>query len=216
MKSATVSLVRPNGQALIPVWEAPDGGDLDAAAGPSVIWRSDEAGTFRLRILISDGDLRFGRELEVEVNEPEPTATPEPLVTFGPEDTPSPTPSPQPSPTPTPTPTPTPAPDVKAPGKVTGVTIDNSVAGQLGISWNPRPETDLFVYRIYATSVGADAEFPTEYDIVADVPAGTNSYVDDQFTLPDDVGTTYYYIVTAIDTSDNESVPSDVESAVLQ
>lgn len=212
--SGTVSLVRPNGDSLVPRWEAPDGGQLDAAAGASVVWRADESGTYKLRLLVSDGDRRFGREISVDVKSGDEAT---PFVTFPAEEpTPTPTPTPTPVPTEEPAPTPTPG-DVTAPGKVTGVTIDDSVPGQFTISWNPSAASDLEVYRIYASSAGPDADFPTEFDEVGDgVLAGTNTYVDDEFTLPDNVGTTYYYIIVAIDKSGNESKPSNVKSAVLQ
>ncbi len=99
VESGTVTLVRPNGDSLVPRWEAPDGGDLDAAAGPGVIWRAGEAGAYLLRMLISDGDRRFGREITIEVKA-KPQGQPTPLVTF-PVEEPTPTPSPTPSPVPT-------------------------------------------------------------------------------------------------------------------
>jgi hypothetical protein len=114
LESGTVSLVRPNGDALVPRWESPDGGQLDAAAGPSVVWRADEEGEYTLRMLLSDGDQRFGRELKVDVNEGAATE-PTPQVTFpAEEETPTPTPTPSGGATPTPTPdtTPPPAPTI--------------------------------------------------------------------------------------------------------
>jgi hypothetical protein len=206
--SGTVTLVQPNGDALIPRWESPDGGQLDAAAGPEVIWRAEEPGGYRMRLILSDGVLRFGQEIEVVVNER--ALTPTPLVTFGPEPTPTPTPEPTAAPTPT-----APPDDTMAPNKITGVTIDNSVAGQFTLTWNPSAAPDLALYRVYASST-VNADFPAEYDLVAEVPKGTTTYTDDEFTLPDDFGTTYYYVITAVDTSDNESVPSNVKSSVLQ
>lgn len=217
LEAGTVTLVRPNSDALVPRWEAPDGGKLDATAGPSVIWRAEKAGAFTLRMLFSDGDLVFGREIEVEVKE-KPAMTPTPLVTFPAEEatpTPTPTPTLAPTPTSTPEPAPTPTPDVTAPTKITGLTIDNSVHGQLSLEWNPSAAPDLSVYRVYAT-ITADADFPDEYELVAEVPKGTNTYTDDDFTLPDDVGETFYYVVTAVDSSGNESAPSNAKSAVLQ
>ena len=214
LEAGTVTLVRPNGDALVPRWEAPDGGKLDAAAGPSIIWRTEETGAFTLRMLFSDGDLIFGREIEVEVKE-KPQEKPTPLVTF-PAEEPTPTPTPTPQPTPTPTPEPTPTPDVTAPSKITGLNINDSVPGQLTLTWNPSAASDLFHYRVYATAI-ADAEFPAEYDLLTPdgVPKGTNTYRDDEFTLPADVGETFYYVVTAVDSSGNESVPSNVKSAEL-
>ncbi|MDO8613829.1 MAG: glycosyl hydrolase family 18 protein [Dehalococcoidia bacterium] len=204
VESGTVTLVRPNGDSLVPRWEAPDGGNLDAAAGPGVIWRADEAGAYLLRMLISDGDRRFGREITIEVKA-KPQEQPTPLVTF---------PAEEPSPTPSPTgATPTPTPDVTAPAKITGLTIDNSVAGRFTLTWNASAAPDLEKYRVYA-SIKEGAEFPAQYDLVAEVPKGTNAYTDDEFTLPD-MGKTYYYVVTAVDTSGNESVPSNVQSGIL-
>ncbi len=105
IETGTASLVRPNGDALVPRWEAPDGGKLDATAGPSVIWRTNEPGTYTLRMLISDGDQRFGQEIDVEVKEKKgtPTATSGPVVTF-PAEEPTPTATPTPTPGPEPTP----------------------------------------------------------------------------------------------------------------
>ncbi|MDP2674127.1 MAG: glycosyl hydrolase family 18 protein [Dehalococcoidia bacterium] len=204
VESGTVTLVRPNSDSLVPRWESPDGGSLDAAAGASVIWRADEAGSYLLRMLISDGDTRFGRELTIEVKA-KPQEQTSPVVEFPPEEpTPTPTPSPVPSPTPT---------DVTPPAKITGLTIDNSVAGRFTLTWNASAAPDLEKYRVYA-SITEGAEFPAQYGLVAEVPKGTNAYTDDEFTL-DDVGTPYYYVVTAVDTSGNESVPSNVQSKVL-
>jgi hypothetical protein len=218
IETGTVGLVRPNGDALAPRWEAPGGGKLDAAAGPSVIWRAQEAGTYTLRMLLSDGDLLFARELEVEVKEP-PQERPTPFVTFPAEEptpTPTPTPAPTPSPTPTPTPAPTPSPDVTAPSKITGVKIDNSVSGQLTLTWKASKASDLSVYGVYFSRI-ANAEFPSEYDLLTPdgVPKGAITYTDANFK-DEDVGQTFYYVVTAVDKSGNESVPSDVVSEVLQ
>jgi hypothetical protein len=56
-------------------------------------------GTINVLLVVSDGDLRFGRRLAIEVkksDQPSPT----PLVTFGPTASPSPTPGPSVTPTP--------------------------------------------------------------------------------------------------------------------
>lgn len=204
IESGTVSLSQPNGDALIPRWESPDGGQLDAAAGPEVIWRGDEPGSYRMRMIISDGVLRFGQELEVVVNEAETEATP--LVTFGPE----PTPTPTPEPTVAPTATPTPRPEDDPPAPPTGMSIDNSVAGQLGLSWNPSAEADFANYNVYAKVQGADS-----YECIAgsgvDDCAGAPlpgpiaaSFTDTDFDA-EDVGNTYCYVVTAVDDGGNES-----------
>jgi len=205
LANGTVDLVRPNGDALVPRWEAPDGGKFDAAAGTTVVWRAEEAGDFILRMLLSDGDQRFGRDLTVKVKRAASIGL-TPLVTFPPEE--------EATPTPTIVPTPTPTPDAVAPAKITGVSIDDSEDGQFTISWNPSAAPDLEKYRIYATSQ-ADADFPDEYELVAEVPEGTDTYLDNEFTCPDDDGIPYYYVITAVDASGNESPASSVQSGSL-
>ena len=206
IETGTVALVRPNSDALVPRWEAPDGGELDAAAGPSVIWRSEDPGTFMLRMLLSDGDLLFGREIEVEVKEKQPTGTPTPLVTFPPEE-PTPTPTPTPTPEPTVEPTPTPTPDVTAPGQVTGVTAGpTGDPGEVVVTWYVSPEPDLAGYNIYRSTTSGGP-----YDVfVKFVPAGSTAFI--ETGVPSG---TYYYIVRAEDTSGNEGPDSEEDLAIL-
>jgi hypothetical protein len=212
LEAGTVTLVRPNSDALVPRWEAPDGGRLDAAAGPTIIWRVEEEGTFTLRMLFSDGDLMFGREIEVEVKKDR--GTPTPLVTFpADEATPTPTTSPTPTASPTPTleptpgPTPTPTPDVTAPGQVTGVTAGVTAdPGEVVVTWDPSPEPDLAGYNIYrgTTSGGPYSVF------VKFVSAGATAYFETGVSSG-----TYYYIVRAEDTSGNEGPASDEDPVTL-
>lgn len=106
--TGTAVLIRPNPDNLSPQWFAPDGGDIEARNG-AALWRPLAAGPHTIELVISDGVLRFGRRLDIEVMEaevatPTPTPTPEEL----PPELETPTPSPTPSPTPTPTPTPAP------------------------------------------------------------------------------------------------------------
>jgi len=105
LESGTPPLQRPNGDLLAPSWEAPDGGQLSANSGANVTWTAPEnGGNFAILLVVSDGQLRFGGRLTLEVERPVPTPTPEP--------SPTPTPSPTataapPSPTTTPTAAPT-------------------------------------------------------------------------------------------------------------
>ena len=214
LEAGTVTLVRPNSAALVPRWQAPDGGRLDADAGPTIIWRVEEEGTFTLRMLFSDGDLMFGREIEVEVRESQ-RGTPTPLVTFPaheatptPTASPTPTPEPTPTPTPTPEPTPTPTPDVTAPGQVTGVTAGPAEdPGEVVVTWDPSPEPDLAGYNIYrgTTSGGPYPVF------VKFVSAGATAYIETGVSS----GIDYYYIVRAEDTSGNEGPASEEDPATL-
>ncbi|HLC27906.1 MAG TPA: glycosyl hydrolase family 18 protein [Dehalococcoidia bacterium] len=105
LRSATVSLLRPNETALLPVWQAPDGGDFGAGAGTTATWVAPKEGPHNVVLVVSDGGLRFGRKTLIEVKkavEPSPT----PLITFAPP-TASPTPTPLPGASATPTPNPT-------------------------------------------------------------------------------------------------------------
>jgi subtilisin family serine protease len=72
------------------------------------------------------------------------------------------------------------------------------------LSWNPRTEADLAGYNVYrATSTGGP------YELVNTSPLASPEYVDDAVVN----GLTYYYVVTAVDTSSNESMPSVEVSA---
>jgi len=93
--TSAVSLRRPSETMLVPVWQAPDGGDLGAGAGTSATWIAPSAGTYAIVLVVSDGDRRFGREIFVVVNETDEEPSPSPLETFAPDtDTPTPTATP--------------------------------------------------------------------------------------------------------------------------
>lgn len=62
-----VFLVKPNGALLNPRWEV-SGGSLESAAGPVVTWQApDEPGTYTLTLIVSDGVVQVGQELNVPV-----------------------------------------------------------------------------------------------------------------------------------------------------
>jgi hypothetical protein len=68
--SGAVDLVKPNGDMLTPRWQASDG-ELTSDVGMSVTWSApEEAGTYTLTLIVSDGVLRVGRELSVVVETP--------------------------------------------------------------------------------------------------------------------------------------------------
>ena len=106
IRSATVSLVRPNETSLLPVWQAPDGGDFGAGAGTTATWVAPKQGPHSILLVVSDGDRRFARKIVVEVKKG-PDTTPVPLITFAP---PTPVPTTPPPATPTQAATPTPKP----------------------------------------------------------------------------------------------------------
>jgi len=201
IESGTVTLVRPNGDSLVSRWESPDGGNLDAAAGASVIWRADEAGSYLLRMLISDGDRRFGREITVEVKA-KPTPRETPLVTFPPEEpTPTATPSPVPSPSPTASAGPGPVQDVAA-------GIEGVDPGEVLVSWTANAASDdVDHYNVYRQD-GSDCSGPFTGDVIDQVPAGDPTVYTDTPPGADD----YCYAVTAVDGDDNEGTIAEGES----
>jgi hypothetical protein len=155
--SATVALLRPNDSALLPVWQAPDGGDLGAGAGTSATWIAPDVGSYGVFLIVSDGERRFGRRLPLEVkasNQP----TPSPLITFGSE-----------SPTPTPLETPsgeTPTPEPGAVSVEVGLRVEGDDADTI-------PTNDEL------TSPGSDVTYFVIFDNDSDVPVSISSLIDD-------------------------------------
>ena len=93
-------------------------------------------------------------------------------------------------------------PDGTPPVKPTGLT---ATAGDtlLTLDWNDNSDLDLDSYRVYrSTTTGSFGSA-----LVSDLSG--SSYIDNTVVN----GTTYYYVVTAVDTSDNESMESDETSA---
>jgi hypothetical protein len=209
VESGTVTLVRPNGDSLVPRWEAPDGGDLDAAAGPGVIWRAEEAGSYLLRMLISDGDRRFGREITIEVKA-KPQEQPTPFVTF-PSEEPTPTPSPTPSPVPTPTAAAGPGPVQNVQAGTVGVP-----SGQVIVTWDANPASDdVDHYNVYRTAGDCTGTF-SDPPIASVAAGGATFYID---TPPDTPGPdTFCYVVTAVNGSGEEGPlddPASFDSATV-
>lgn len=136
VEAGTVTLVRPNEDVFLPRWVAPDGGDLSSSVGTAITWNAPlQPGSYRLEMIISDGQERFGRRLTVEVREaleptPTPTATPAqeptPTATATPGSEPTPTPGPGLTPTPelTPTGTPTPGQELDSDGDGVSDSLD--------------------------------------------------------------------------------------------
>jgi len=97
-----------------------------------------------------------------------------------------------------------PAPDTTAPAAPTGLT---ATAGdtQVDLDWADNTEDDLASYKVYqSTTIGGP------YTEVATTTV--SDYTDTGLTND----TTYYYVVTALDTSDNESPASSEASAIPQ
>jgi concanavalin A-like lectin/glucanase superfamily protein len=87
--------------------------------------------------------------------------------------------------------------DVIPPGQVTGLSATPSSSTQINLGWNNNPESDLANYNVYR---GTSAGFPVTLGVT--VPVGTpstNTYNDTGRTA----STTYYYKVSAVDSSNN-------------
>lgn len=91
-------------------------------------------------------------------------------------------------------------PDTTPPGQVLDVTVSSVSYSKLGLSWIANTEPDISYYNIYrSTSSGF-------------VPAASNRIATSTVNSFNDNGvapsTTYYYVVSAVDTSGNEGLPS--------
>ena len=189
-------LARPDPDVLAPSWLAPDGGDIDASNG-SALWRPAEAGQFNIELLVSDGVQRFGRRLNLEVQEePTPTPTPEPEET------------PPELEVPTPTPEPTPTVGATPPAQVTGLSVILGGSGQLILTWAPNPEPGVAFYLVYRSEVSGGP-----YTLIATLPVGTTPYVYADTEV--ETGIIYYYTVSAVDIDGNEGFLSEEASAVV-
>ncbi|MCH8815318.1 MAG: hypothetical protein IH957_09530 [Chloroflexi bacterium] len=165
VESATVTLARPNDNTLLPLWQAPSGGDLGAGAGTTAIWTSSEAGLFEIVLVVSDGVRRFGREIIVTVGELDaPDTTSTPIVTFAPDETLEPTPGEE-----TPTPTPLPA---------TGVFVE---VGLLADGDDEDGSGDPKFSNDELTSPGSFVTYLVTFDNDSDVEVTITSYSDNTY-----------------------------------
>jgi outer membrane protein assembly factor BamB/fibronectin type 3 domain-containing protein len=91
--------------------------------------------------------------------------------------------------------------DLTAPLAPEGIVIQNG-DGDVTLTWTANTELDLNRYQIY---LNMDSSFvPTSSDLLASIPAPAVTYTDTGLIN----GFTYYYLLTAIDTSGNESAAS--------
>jgi len=100
-----------------------------------------------------------------------------------------------------PTGTPAPATDFTAPARVGGLTATPG-NGTIDLMWATGTEQDLAGYRVYR-STAATVEL-TDANRLTDAPLATPGYTDRAAVA----GTAMHYVVTAVDTSGNESVAS--------
>ena len=91
-------------------------------------------------------------------------------------------------------------PDTEPPAVPAGLLASNGNR-QVNLSWSANSEIDLAGYRVYRSQTSGSGFVP-----LADVAADSVSYQDSGLSN----GTTYYYALSAFDTSGNESGLSDV------
>lgn len=101
--------------------------------------------------------------------------------------------------------------DTTPPAVPSNVTAVRTDSGQITVSWQENVETDLASYRVY-TSVPPAGSSTGPWTLLATKAAGTSAHVQSGLTA---IGV-YYYYVTAVDTSGNESAPSIVVAAPIR
>ncbi len=90
-----------------------------------------------------------------------------------------------------------------APAAPTGLVAITGTGQVVSLDWDDNTEVDLAEYKVYRSTVSAVAGFGK----IAEVAA--SRFVDVDVTF----GTQYFYRVTAVDRSENESAPSNVDDA---
>ena len=93
------------------------------------------------------------------------------------------------------------APDTIPPSQVTGLIVTTVSDSQLNLIWTENTEEDLDHYDIYRSTFSGFT--PSQTNLIAHI--NTNLYSDTALLA----STTYYYKVSAIDTSNNEGMASD-------
>jgi endonuclease I/fibronectin type 3 domain-containing protein len=89
--------------------------------------------------------------------------------------------------------------DTTAPSAPINLTGDNSVVGQLSLDWFNNAESDLSGYNVYRSSTSGSGFTKLNSSLI-----NVSNEIDDSVELD----TVYYYRVTAVDNSGNESVNS--------
>ena len=100
-----------------------------------------------------------------------------------------------------------PSSDTTAPAAPGNLHVTATSASAIGLAWDANGEPDLYRYEVWRGTADGGP-----YTKLGNVPAGTTQYTDNAVTT----GTTYYYVVTAQDTSFNRSPNSTQVSATAQ
>jgi hypothetical protein len=68
--TGNLTLSRPNGQLLAPIWSTGDG-TVNPQVGDSTAWQAPaKAGTYQVVLIVSDGVVRVGQQVAIDVVEP--------------------------------------------------------------------------------------------------------------------------------------------------
>jgi fibronectin type 3 domain-containing protein len=86
---------------------------------------------------------------------------------------------------------------------IIGVAFNAQAAVEVTATWSANSESDLAGYNIYRSSTSGSGYVKLNSSIIA--KTSSPQYVD---SISGSVETTYYYVVTAVDTSGNESAYS--------
>ena len=101
--------------------------------------------------------------------------------------------------------------DVIAPGIVTLLAVLNEDGKKsVKVMWQKRPEPDIKAYRLYYTG----NTLLQDWKLAAEMPGDTSEYSFNspaEFVNPTDANV-YFFYITAVDSSGNESKPSDIYS----
>lgn len=99
------------------------------------------------------------------------------------------------------------------------VTAQTATDKQVAISWDAGTEPDIQSYQLYVSSTGDDADYGPAGDPIMYNPnepdAPTTLSTNYTFVAPAGEVTTRWFKVTAIDTSGNESAPSEAVSVTV-
>jgi len=96
--------------------------------------------------------------------------------------------------------------DMTAPEKPSGLTVVPGL-GRIFLTWNENRERDLAGYHVYRSTKSG-----REYVRLTDKPVNRTTFSDETA----ETGTTFYYVVTAVDKAGNESQPSREQKAFAE
>jgi hypothetical protein len=95
--------------------------------------------------------------------------------------------------------------DVTPPNAPTGLIVTGTASQSVSLNWNDNTDSDLAGYNVYRSTTSGSGYVKVNSSLVT-----PSAYTDNSVTN----GTTYYYVVAAVDTHSNESTDSPEVSAM--